>query len=181
MSTTKISADQLFNMPDDGNSYQLVKGELQQMTPPGGEHGIDTMNFGGLLFYHVKTNKLGKVFAAETGFLIARNPDTVRGPDVAFVCQQRIAEIGIPKGYWPGAPDLAAEVISPNDSYGEVEEKVLEWLEAGTKMVVVINPRKQTVSVYRSLTEVTILKASDTFSGADVVPGFSCPVAEIFS
>lgn len=178
---TLITAAELLRMPADGYRYELVKGELRQMSPPGSEHGIDAMNFGGLLFYHVKTQRLGKVFAAETGFLIATNPDTVRGADVAFVCQARIAEIGIPKGYWPGAPDLAAEVISPNDTYNEVEEKVLEWLDAGSRMVVVINPRKKTVSVYRSLTEVTILKASDTFSGNDVVPGFSCPVAEIFS
>src|SRR5438105_2563543 len=100
MSTTKtlISAEEFFNMPDDGNRYELVKGELKQMAPAGGEHGATAADFTVELGYYIKKHKLGRIFAAETGFKIAVNPDTVRGPDFAFVSKERIPAEGIPKG-----------------------------------------------------------------------------------
>ncbi|HWQ34136.1 MAG TPA: Uma2 family endonuclease [Blastocatellia bacterium] len=177
---TLITADELLQMPDDGFRYELVKGELHRMPPTGGEHGKISLRLGSMIAWHVRQHKLGVTFAAETGFLIATDPDTVRAPDASFIRQDRIPESGIPKGYIPGAPDLAVEVISPNDIYSEVEAKVLEWLDAGTRMVIVVNPRKHTVTVYRSQTDITILRENDTLSGGDVLPGFSCKVAELF-
>ncbi|MFN7947827.1 MAG: Uma2 family endonuclease [Blastocatellia bacterium] len=177
---TLITADELLQMPDDGFRYELVKGELHRMPPAGFEHGNIALNIGSKLKEHINQTSQGKVVAAETGFQIASDPDTVRAPDAAFVSQQRLDEIGRIKGYFPGAPDLAVEVVSPNDIYSEVEEKVLEWLDAGTRMVIVVNPRKRTVTVYRSQTDITILKENDTLSGGDVLPGFSCKVAELF-
>lgn len=144
-----MTADELLRMPDDGYRYELVKGELRGMPPAGGEHGKIALKFGSRLLNYVEANNLGVVFAAETGFKIASNPDTVRAPDAAFVRLDRLPETGLPKGYWPGAPDLAVEVISPGDIYGEVEEKVNEWLDAGTRMVIVANPRNRTLKVYR--------------------------------
>jgi Uma2 family endonuclease len=129
---------------------------------------------------HVTAHNLGAVYAAETGFFISSDPDTVRAPDVAFVRQERLDEVGDVDGYWPGAPDLAVEVISPNDTYAEVEEKVLEWLEAGTRMVVVVNPRKNAVTAYRSLTEIVVLTEEDYLDGGDIVPGWTIAVKEIF-
>jgi Uma2 family endonuclease len=176
-----MTADELLVMPSDGNRYELIKGELRKMSPAGSQHGIDAMEFAGLLFYHVKKHKLGKVFAAETGFKIATNPDTVIAPDAAFVRQELIDKIGIPKGYWPGAPDLAVEVVSPYDTKNEVKEKIEQWLNAGSRMVVAIYPKNRTLVVHRSLTDVVTLKGNDTFSADDIVPGFSCAVSEIFS
>lgn len=92
-----------------------------------------------------------------------------------------ISEAGEPHGYWPGAPDLAVEVVSPEDVYTELEEKVLEWLEAGTRMVVVVNPRKRAVTVYRSLSDVVVLTNHDILDGGDVVPGWKLPLGNLFA
>jgi Uma2 family endonuclease len=167
-------------MPDDGYRYELIEGELVRMAPAGSEHGATIMNIGGPLSQYVKANKLGVVFGAETGFKIASDPDTVRAPDVAFVRSGRIPPSGVPKGYWPGAPDLAIEVISPGDTYGEVEDKVNDWLDAGAQMVIVMNPRNRTIKVHRSKTDVTVLAESDELDCDDVVPGFRSKISEFF-
>src|SRR5256885_1445334 len=149
--TTQIqttTAEELLRMPDDGFRYELVKGELKKMSPAGHKHGKLAMRVGSPLFQHVEAHNLGVVYGAETGFRISSAPDTVRAPDVAFVSQKRLDEVGDVEGYWPGAPDLVVEVISPGDTYSEVEEKASEWLSAGARMVIIINPRKRTVTVY---------------------------------
>ena len=175
-----VTAQDLLQKPDDGFRYELVRGELKRMVPAGHQHGRIVVNLTTPLDQHVRAHDLGVVYAAETGFKLASDPDTVRAPDVAFVRRERLAEVGEAEGYWPGAPDLAAEVISPGDTYTEVEEKVLEWLEAGTRMVIVVNPRKRAVTVYRSMTEIVILTEGDGIDGGDVVPGWVVPVANLF-
>lgn len=150
------------------------------MSPASQMHGRLGMRVSGPLDRYVEEQRLGAVFAAETGFRLASSPDTVRAPDVAFVRQERIEAVGDVEGYWPGAPDLAVEVVSRHDLYTELEGKVIDWLEAGARMVVVINPRKRTVTVYRSLKEIVILTEQDTLTGGDVVPGWSLPVRDIF-
>jgi Uma2 family endonuclease len=182
MTTTlqRSTASELFEMPDDGFRYELVKGELRRMSPSGSEHGAVIVNITGLLWQHVKSNNLGVCFGAETGFRIASDPDTVRAPDVAFIRRERIPESGITKKFWPGAPDLAVEVLSPGDTRAEVGEKVEDWLQAGARGVWVINPRRRTVSVYRTMTDVTHLSEGDELDGGEVVPGFRCKVSEIF-
>jgi Uma2 family endonuclease len=182
MSTTlqHMTADELFVMPKDGFRYELVKGELRKMSPAGSEHGAIIVNITLLLGQHVKSNNLGVCFGAETGFKITSNPDTVRAPDVAFVRRERVPESGIPKKFWPGAPDLAVEVLSPGDSLEEVEEKVEDWLTAGTSAVWVVSPKRRSVTVYRSMTDVTRLSESDELEGETVVQGFHCKVSEIF-
>ena len=133
------------------------------------------------LAQYVVENQLGAVYAAETGFRLSSDPDTVRAPDVAFVSQARIEEVGEVEGFWPEAPDLAVEVISPGDSYSEVEEKVFAWLDAGTKMVVVINPQQRSVTVYKSPSDITALTEADVLIGGDIVPGFRLAIREIFA
>jgi len=130
MTTIKslMTAGELLYMPDDGFRYELVKGELLRMAPAGSEHGVTVMNITLPLAVFVKAHNLGIVFGAGTGFKIASDPDTVRAPDVAFVHRDRVPESGIPKSFWPGAPDLAVEVVSPNDTKAEVEDKVGEGL-----------------------------------------------------
>jgi Uma2 family endonuclease len=176
-----VTAAELMAMPDDGYRYELVEGELRRMSPASHQHGRIILNLSAPLHQFVRTHQLGVVYAAETGFLLARDPDTVRAPDVGFVQQARVNAAQPDTGYFPGAPDLAAEVISPNDLYTEVEEKVIAWLEAGTQMVLVVNPRKRVVTVYRSLTTITVLTEVDQLDGADVVPGWTLPVEEIFA
>jgi Uma2 family endonuclease len=179
--TKPVTADELLAMPDDGYRYELVKGELKRMSPAGDEHGRVGMELAIPLGAHVKKNKLGKLYLAETGFLIRTNPDTVRAPDVAFVRIERIKEDTGVKGYRIGAPDLAVEVVSPGDTVSEVEDKVAEWLEGGARMVWVVSPKLHTVTVYRSLNDIVTLTEKDKLDGADVVPGFQMDVAEIFA
>jgi Uma2 family endonuclease len=138
------------------------------------------MNISTPLDQYVRAHRLGTVYAAETGFQLASDPDMVRAPDGAFVRRERAEAVGAGAGYWPGAPDLTVEVISPNDIYAEVEEKIFDWLSAGTRMVIVVNPRRRVVTVYRSLTDIVVLTERDTLDGDDVVSGWTMPVAEIF-
>ena len=179
--TRPMTADELLAMPDDGWRYELVKGELRRMPPPGDKHGLVTMELAGPLFQYVKEHGLGRVYAAETGFKLESDPDTVRAPDIAFVRMESVLETGGLEGYRFGAPDLTVEVLSPNDRIRDVEEKVAEWLEAGARMVWVVSPKLRTVTVYRSLTDIVVLTEKDTLDGGDVVSGFKIKVAEIFA
>ncbi len=179
--TRPLTADDLLRMPDDGFRYELVEGNLRERALAGHQHGRGAINVSTPLAQHVKANNLGVVYAAETGFKLASNPDTVRAPDVAFVRRERLESVGDSEGFWPGAPDLAVEVVSPGDRYTDVEEKVFDWLDAGARLVIVANPRKRLVTVYRSLTDVVVLTEADVLDGGDVVPGFAMPVKDIFS
>lgn len=175
-----VTAEELLVMPDHGLRNELVRGEVRWMAPAGNVHGRIAVNVTTPLDQHVRENALGLVFAAETGFKIESGPDTVRAPDVAFVRRERVEEVGEVEGFWPGAPDLAVEVVSPNDLYTEVEEKVADWVDAGAGMVVVVNPRNKTVAVRHSQTEIIILGEDGTLDGDEIVPGWSLAVRDIF-
>jgi Uma2 family endonuclease len=180
MATTRklMTADELWRLPDDGQRHELIAGELRTMSPTGDEHGTIVANLTGSLQPYVRAHRLGKITAGEPGFLLATNPDTVRAPDVAFIRRRAGGKV---TGYRPGAPDLAIEVISPHDLQTEIEQKAFMWLAHGTQMVLVVDPRQQTVAVYRSPTEVQRLTAADRLDGGDIVPGWTMPVAEIFA
>ena len=182
MTTTlqRSTASELFEMPDDGFRYELVKGEPRKTSPAGSEHGATVVNITVSLAQQVRSKKLGVCFGAETGFKIASDPDTVRAPAVAFISRERIPDGGIPKTFWPGAPDLAAEVLSPGATYSEVLEKVEDWLDAGVRAAWVVDSKRRSITVYRSLTDVTRLSEGGELDGGDVVPGFRCRVSEIF-
>ena len=179
--TKPMTADELLEMPDDGYRYELVKGELIQMSPTGDEHGQVTVALTGPLHMHVKKHNLGRVYAAETGFKLESDPDTVRAPDIAFVSRERVEATGTLTGFRSGAPDLVVEVLSPSDTIGRVEAKVKQWLESGARMVWIVSPRLKTVTVYRSLSDIVTLTEKDTLDGGDVVPGFQINVADIFA
>jgi len=168
-------------MPDDSVRRELVCGELRVMVPPGAEHGLVAAAVGGLLFAHVRQTGSGVTFAAETGFVLARDPDTVRAPDAAFVSKERVEAVGRTAKYWPGAPDFAVEVVSPDDSFHEVQDKALEWLTAGTVAVLVLDPPKRTATVYRAHGDAHVYRADDTLDLSDAVPGFHVAVAELFA
>ncbi|MCA1614256.1 MAG: Uma2 family endonuclease [Acidobacteria bacterium] len=183
MSTTTrlMTAEELIKLPRGRSRYELVNGELREMSPAGHNHGRIAARLTGALSRHVEDHELGEVYAAETGFTLKTNPDTVRAPDVSFIRQGRVEEVGDAKGYWPGAPDLAVEVNSPGDTVGEVEEKVGEWLDAGAPLVWVVSPKLRTVTVYRSREDITTLTEKDTLDGEQIVPGFRYPVAKLFA
>ncbi len=174
------TAIQLAKMVDDGKRYELVKGELRMMSPAGGEHGRIALRLGILLGVHVDQHQLGTVYAAETGFLIERNPDTVRAPDTAFVSAQRLATITNHAAYVPFAPDLAGEIISPNDTFSQVEEKAFAWLTAGTQIVLLVDPATKTLHVYRAADNIIVLNESQALNVDDVVPGWTFKVVDLF-
>lgn len=176
---TITTAEKLFAMPRDGYRYELHHGKLRQMTPPGWRHGSITAEFASFLIAHVKPKRLGKV-VVETGFILVRKPDTVLAADVAFVRKERIPEAGGPVHYWPGAPDLAVEVVSPDDAYAKVSRKAGKWLKYGTRMVVVVEPDRRRLVVHRPGQDVQVVGASEVFDGADVVPGFRLRVGDLF-
>jgi len=178
--TELMTADELLNLPRGNFRYELVEGELRQMSPAGHNHGRIAIRLTVPLAQYAEEHGLGEVYAAETGFKLKSNPDTVRAPDIAFVRQERVEEVGEAKGYWPGPPDLAVEVVSPDDRVAAVEEKVAEWLEFGTPLVWVISPKLHTVTVYRSLTDIVTLTEKDELDGGAVIPGFQYSIAKIF-
>jgi len=177
--TKLMTAIELEHMPNNEH-IELVKGEVVQMTPAGHEHGTVGNRLAWRLGAFVEQNKLGLAYLAETGFILSHNPDTVRAPDIAFVTAARAAQQKRRQGFFDGAPDLAVEVVSPEDTVEEVDTKVLEYLQAGTRLVWIVHPRTQTITVYRSLDKVHVLTAADTLDGDDVLPGFAVAVKEIF-
>ena len=179
--TKLVTAEELLDLPDDGYRYELVRGELIKMAPAGAEHGDIAAVVLGSLINHVMAHGLGKVYATDTGFIIGNDPDHVRAPDVSFVRQERVEAAGRVTGYFPGPPDLAIEVISPNDRYTEVEEKVEDLLAAGASLVILLNPRNRTATLRAAGQPPVILTEEDTLDGGEVVPGWRMPVREIFA
>lgn len=175
-----FTAEELLCLPTVGRRLELVKGKVYEMAPAGGRHGYVAIKTGVRLSVHVQPNRLGHVFAAETGFIIQRDPDTVRAPDAAFISQNRLSADEIPDGYIDLIPDLVVEVVSPNDRRREVREKVEEWLNAGVHLVWVLYPATRSAIVYRSLSDLTNLTADDYLDGEDVVLGFACRLGELF-
>ncbi len=158
---------------------ELVRGELRMMVPPGFEHGRIALEIGHRLKQHVARANLGVVVAAETGFRLSTDPDTVRAPDAAFVRAERVK--GSIRGYFPGAPDLAVEVLSPGDRPGEVAEKVAEWLQAGAQAVWVLDPADRTVTIHAPGQWPRRLGPEDVLGGGNALPGFEIVVGEIFA
>ncbi len=174
-----MTADELLAMPHPSYRYELVQGELRQMELAGRQHGRIAAQIGGCLGAFVTTNGLGETYAAGTGFIIDTAPDTVRAPDVSFVARERAEATAKERGFFPGAPDLAVEVISLNDRYSEIKERVSDWLRAGTQMVVVIDPHQLTATVYLAPNDTRILTEGDMLDGGDVVPGWEMALADV--
>ncbi len=164
-------------MPHD-QPCELIAGEIAMMTPTGFEHGEIESNIDFLLKSHVIKNNLGSVVSGDAGFLISRDPDTVRAPDVAFVRGDR--KFGRLKNYFPGAPDLAVEVISPTDRLQNVDEKTQAWLDGGAALVWVVWPDLRSVVVHRAGKPPRILHEQDVITGEEVLPDFECRVGEFF-
>lgn len=176
-----MTADELLAMPKDGIRRELVAGEIHEMSPGGHEHGLIADNISAPLSMHARAHRLGRVSSSDTGFRLATDPDTVRCPDVGFVRRERLEQTGRTKGAFPGAPDLAVEVISPTDRYSDVVTKVGAYLDAGTQMVILVDPQNRSVSVFAADGQRADLTEDDVLDGGDVVPGWALPVRDIFA
>jgi len=174
-----VTAEELYYSPDR-ERYELVRGALQVHEPPGGAHGRIAVRIAHLLHRYVEQHGLGTVLV-ESGYVLRRQPDTVRGPDVSFVSAARLAPDQIPDQFIAVAPDLAVEVLSPGDREAEIEERVSDYFAAGTRSVWLVDPRRWQVVVRDPGGELQTLTVSDVLDGKDVVPGFRCGVGEVFA
>ena len=173
-----MTAEELLRHDVPHKSTELVRGVLVVREPPSGWHGHLSHRLGWMLGQHVYPRNSGMLFGQDTGFLIERDPDTVRAPDLAFVTAARASEIG-KHGYVPFAPDLAVEILSPGDRPSEVLEKVADWLEAGTRLVWVIDPDRGNARVHRADGTIDIVPGTGVIDGEDVLPGFTCVLREL--
>ena len=180
VSVKLMIAEELLKLPDDGKRYELIEGVLNEMALPGTAHSLTAMRAGAILFDFVHQRDLGAVFAAETGFVLSTNPDTVRAPDAAFVAAERLPAGDLPAGYLRLAPDLTVEVVSPSDSASEIQGKVCAWLDAGCRLVWVVYPATRSVTVYRSREDIRVLREEDVLDGSPVFEGFSAEVRDLF-
>jgi Uma2 family endonuclease len=173
-----LTADELLalNIPD--KRAELVRGRLIVREPAGFRHGAVAAELTARLADFVRTNALGVVVAAETGFRLFSDPDTVRAPDVGFICADHVPK-PLPRGCADIAPDLAVEVLSPDDRAGEVLAKVSDWLRAGCRLVWVVDPDRRLARVYRSDGSEAQVSADSTLDGEEVLPGFNCRVEDL--
>jgi len=173
-----ITADELLHVDIPGKQVELVRGVLVVREPPGYLHGETLARVATVLMNYADAHELGHVLAGDPGFKIETNPDTVRGPDVAFIRSDRVP-FPAPHGFPPLAPDLVVEVRSHNDRPGEVLAKVADWLSAGTPLVWVIDPARRLARVYRADGSETLVAADGALSGEDILPGFSCLLSAV--
>ena len=178
--TTLMTAEELACLPETEERIELVRGEVRRMPPANPEHGRRAATATIIVGNYVRQHGLGEVYTADPGFTLERNPDTVRAPDLAFVRKERIPPEGEREhGFWEIAPDLVVEVVSPSESADDLQEKVTDYLSAGTRLVWALFPRTHTASVYRPDGAVRLLHENDRLDGEDVLPGFSCRVADL--
>jgi Uma2 family endonuclease len=176
-----ITAEEFLEMPDptDGTVLELVRGEIVAMPGPGLEHGEVQGNVWGVIKDFLRANPLGRVFV-ESGVVTERGPDTVRGPDVSYYSKERLALDKRVTGYHDQPPDLCVEVVSPSNTVHELKAKAKEYLFAGVRVVWIVDPRHREVVIVTEPLESRTLEAEATLDGGDVLPGFTCKVAELF-
>ena len=175
-----LTADDLLRLHSEGVYGELIRGELHETMPPGEQHGTIMAEITALLVMFVKRFRLGRVTAGDAGVWIERDPDTVRGPDIAFFSTERM-QAGPPlPGYSVTVPDLVVEIVSPNNKSLEVYDKARMWLSHGVRMVWVVQPVSRTVDVHRSDVGVEVVPEDGVLGGGDVLPEFTCPISDIF-
>jgi Uma2 family endonuclease len=175
-----MTAEEVERISIPGKVTELVRGRLIVREPPGTHHGAIAANLAYYLSHFVRRHGSGAIFAQDTGFKIASDPDSVRAPDVAFVARERTGLIRS-RGYAELAPDLLAEILSPDDRPAEVLAKVADWLAAGTRIVWVIDPQRRDARVYGQDGSLTVLGSDDSLEGEDVLPGFACSLKDILA
>ena len=179
-STALMTAEELMELPDRPFRHELINGELITMSLPRPPHGRITMQLGGPLLQFVWDHDLGEVYD-HSGFQMTINPDTVLGPDIAFVSKDRLRAAREYKGYWPGPPDIAVEVLSPGDRPSRVAPRISLCFAHGVKQLWIVNQKNRTVTVYRSPSDATTFCGSDYLEAQDLLPGFRLSLDRIFS
>lgn len=174
-----LTAKDLLEMGEAGEWCELVDGELVRMSPSSLPEARAVRTTQRLLENFVHQHRLGEVFGPDLGYEFT--PHRVRGPDVSFVTAEKAAAYGNPGGFAKLVPDLAVEVLSPDVKYSYLQRKIRDYFEAGVRLLWIVDPDMQTVTVYHSLLDPRVLTAADALSGEDVLPGFSCQVAELFA
>ena len=177
---TRLTARQLASLPSDRYHGELVRGVFMVREPTYTRHGEVTANIIFLLRDYIRTHKIGRIYGSDVGFILARNPDTVRAPDVAFVRTERLSANAYQGTFFPGAPDLAVEVLSPSERLGDIREKVADYRNGGTRLMWVVAPALGAVRAYRHDGTTTTFVRSEWIDGEDVLPGFRCAVAQFF-
>jgi Uma2 family endonuclease len=179
MATTKLwTIEEVAALPDDAFRYALIKGELSRMPPPKFRHGRVVMVVGSHMFQYVDAHDLG-VVTDQSGFILERDPDTLLGPDLAFVQSSRVP--ADENAYPDLAPDLVVEVASPSQSGPSIEEKIALYRKAGVRLIWVVDPARRAVHVHRADGTYRLLTEQDTLDGEDVLPGFRLPVTQLFA
>ena len=183
MTTAKklLTAGDLLAMPDDGRRYELIRGELITMPPTSHNPGRVAMRIGRRIGNFVEERDLGHDVGADTGIHIERDPDTVRAPDHAFISYERMAEPPSLPGYADVIPDLVVEMVSPGDRQPDIDAKTQMWLDAGVRLALVVYPEAEEVYAHHDDGSVARYGMGDTVVGDPVLPGFTCPVADIFA
>ena len=180
MSTKTLwTAEMLEHLPEDDKRYELDEGELIRMSPGNPTHGRIAARLVIRIGQFVERNNLGEIYAADTGFTLGREPDTVRAPDVTFVRRERLAEV-TKTGFPEMAPDLAIEVASPSETATSLDRKIKQYLRAGTTAVWVVAPRRRDVTIHHRSAEPQTLGENDIVEQPDLLPGFHLAVKEIF-
>ena len=174
-----MTIEEFERLPDEAARLELVRGSVVREPPADFEHGGIGVQIATLLHTFVREHGLGKVVGAETGIVLFDDPPTVRAPDVAFVHRDRLP--ADPRGFARLAPDLAVEIVSPSNTHSEIQDKVFDYLDAGARLVWVVEPRGRTVTVYRSRDEIRILTSEQEIDGGEVFPGFRVEVSEFFA
>lgn len=174
-----LTGEALAEMGDIGRC-ELVEGKIIMRSPTSWRHGIFESRFDHALRGFVEEHNLGKVLVGEVGIYTGRNPDTIRGADVIFISNERLAQVKS-ASFLDVAPELIVEVMSPDDRWSEVKQKIREYFSIGVMLVWVADPSDKTVSVYRSLTDVRLFTESDSLSGEEVLPGFNIIVTILFA
>jgi Uma2 family endonuclease len=174
-----ITVERFGRLRDDDTRLELVRGRVVREPPAGGRHGTLAMRMGGVIERFVRRRRLGHTFAAETGFILTRDPATVRAPDIAFVAAGRLPSDRVPAGFVPVAPDLAVEILSPSNDTRTVASKVTDYLNAGCRMVWVVDPAHRILRIHRPAVDATIVREHEFLEGADVLPGFRVALAAL--
>lgn len=180
--TQLLTAEEFGRLPNppDGSQQELVRGEIITMPPPRGFHGACCLRVGAMIGNYVWAHNLGHVVSNDTGCVTTSDPDSVRGIDVAYWSFAKLPVIPEDE-YIRVPPDLAVEVLSPSNERGEVDDKIEEYLALGVPLVWIVDPQRRKVTVYREPLEGKVLHEKATITGEDVLPGFSCPVADFFA
>lgn len=177
---TELMTGEEFALTDVPNYYELVRGRIVSMRPPNLNHGTVEINIGGHVFMFLQIHKFGRLVGGDSGVYTGRDPDTVRGADLYYVSNERLAKRDMTKAYLTVAPDWITEVLSPSNTKADMQEKLAEYFNINIRMVWLVDPERRCVHVYRSLTDTRTFYEGDTITGEEVLPDFTLQVAKIF-